>query len=374
MEYQASKSDIDSDLDDSSDDVSIATDASSVESPLPRSSGIRRMTEKFEQAVELDDCEEDLELIRGIDGDDSESDRSSDASNGSDDDNHEMPPRYSVSSVDSDDFGPPIVVPLKTGLDQTDCGDKEAIEPGSRSSCGSRRSTRSGSFSRRALLRTKSGEGMTGSAHSNASGNFQRRPPMRTKSGEAGIAADNNSNNNDNVDGIRRRPPQRRKSVETLPGNPNQDDDSNNYAEEEEDYEGREYEGVLPAYGGDDDDDSFDANAVPASPGRRLLKKEDSNYRERALMRNSARRQRSSDTLGAMREATRNIPSRSQSDMMDGVGNLSNGRRRGPGRSQSTGVAGCEDMASPGRKPLRRRAPERTKSGGNMTPNLPLET
>jgi len=413
MEYHASKSDIDFDFEDSDgDDVSISTDASSVEqqqNPLPNPrnnsvSGIQRMTAKFEHSVELDnnDCveyEEDLELLRGIGGNDDDSVSDSDASIGSEDEDHEMPLRYSVSSLDSDDFGAPIVVPLKTGSDYSNSNNNhsnsEPIEPGSRSSRDSRRTARAGSFSRKAPPRTKSGEGITSSSQSNTSGNFRRRPPMRTKSGEAGIAASDNTTNNStattNCDdgnnggrrrpirrtksgegegGIRRRPPQRTKSGGTLRStrseDSNKDDGSSNSNKgEEEDYEGREYEGVLPAYDdGGGDDDSFDGS-------------EGTNYRERALHRNAARRQKSSDMLGAMREATRNIPSRSQSSV---DGNLSNGRRRGAGRSKSSGVknvTACFDgmVASPGRKPMRRQAPERTKSGSTMAaPQLPLET
>jgi len=81
------------------------------------------------------------------------------------------------------------------------------------------------------------------------------------------------------------------------------------------------------------------------------------NYREIALERNAARRQKSSDMLGAMRDATRNIPGRSQSG-------IANGRRRNiPTRSKSSDD---DVLATPGRKPLRRKAPPRTKSGGTL--------
>ena len=93
------------------------------------------------------------------------------------------------------------------------------------------------------------------------------------------------------------------------------------------------------------DHDSYEDDVSPTSPL----------YRELALKRNSARRQRSSDMLGAMRDATRNLPARSQST------SLVNGRRRGPSRTKSGGLMSLSDeLASPGRKPLRRKAPPRT--------------
>jgi len=376
MEYcQASKSDIDFDFDDDSVDVSIATDASSVASSQPRRRGIRGVARQFDQSVGLQQQEEDegdVDFLGGIVGDDTEG--ASDASLRSDNDEDEFVPtstgegkRSRISSVDSDDFGPPIVVPLKTGSDHSG-GDNEnlRIEPGSRSSRGSRRSSRTGSFTRRLPVRTKSGEGMGSSTHSAASG--RRRPPVRTKSGNA--IRDDTSNASNEVDatsshrrkppartkssdrdGLRRRPPQRTKSGSTLRSNEGDGSEV-----------GEEYEAQLP------DDGSF---GVPPSPGGRLLGQGDK-YREEALKRNSARRQRSCDNLALMRQATRNIPSRSQSGV---VGGISNGRRRGASRTLSTdgGGEGMADLASPGRKPLRRKAPPRTKSGG-LLQAPPLET
>lgn len=342
MAYEASKSDIDFDIDDSSsdDDVSIATDASSTQ---------------FDQVVGLrggEDDEEDLEFLRGIaDGvDDYNSVSGSDASINSDtDQNHELvvpiDKRCRLSSVDSDDFGPPIVVPLKTGSDHSS-GENEPIEPGSRSSRGSRRSTRpakTGSFTRRAPGRTKSGQ-MASSSHS-------RRPPARTKSGEGGIACTIGGDPNRRPprrtksgerDGIQRRPPQRTKSGNVMRSN----------QEVENEAELEEYVADLPG------DNSLEDGGSPCSP----TAGKGSGYRQKALDRKMAHRQRSSDTLGAMREATRNIPSRSKS--MAGSG-ISNGRRRNPGRAKSSEAA-MDDLASPGRKPLRRKAPPRTKSGGSL--------
>ena len=312
MEYgQASKSDIDFEFDSSdsegdNDDVSIATHGS-------------------DESIPSDTGDQHLVLSTTV--------------------------RRRVSSVDSDDFGPPIVVPLKTGSDHSAEDGNEPIEPGSRSSHRSR----PGDFSRRAPPRTKSGGGLNNSStHSAASG--RRRPPPRTKSGEGLKGEDRERRRppprtkSGEAGGVLRRPPARTKSGGTLRGRSN-----HNKEEEVEQAE-------LPQ-----DDDSFDADAVPTSPALR----EDEEYREMALKRNSARRQRSCDTLGAMQEATRNLPGRSKS----GAG-IANGRRRGTNRSQSSGVMGLNDvgeLASPGRKPLRRKAPPRTKSGGTLR-SPPLET
>ena len=319
-----SKSDIDFDFDDSGSgsDISIATDASS-------------FNDQFEESMALND--ENSEIYEG---------------------------RLRGNTEDSDDFGPPIVVPLKTGSDDSD--GEEPIEPGSRSSRGSRRSTRSrsGSFNRRPPIRTKSGEGISTSGHSAVSG--RRRPPLRTKSGKAAIN-ENEEDEEGNMRrraprrtksggslGIRRRPPPRTKSGGTLrskdggSGDESVEDDSEDFVAD------------LP------DDSSFDES----SPTSRLKSegREDSAYREKALSANMARRQRSSDMLEAMREATRNVPSRSRSD----VGGITNGRRRGAGRSKSSDL---DELLSPGRKPLRRRAPPRTKSGsGSQIASPPLET
>ena len=372
MEYEASKSDIDFEFDSSDsdgDDVSISTNPSEPESPVKRL-GVRGIVKQFDRASlhQKGDDEAD-DFLRGI-GDDDGSDGGSDLSIGSEE---LMSPRANGRKrVDknncnrrrvSDVFGPPIVIPLKTGSDNS-LGDdnNEPIDAGSRSSRGSR------SFNRRAPARTKSGEGMTNSTHSAASG--RRRPPPRTKSGE-GIVKNDESNvsnhrrrppprtKSGNADGICRRPPPRTKSGGTLRGSNEGNDDD--HAEESIYYEEK-----LP------DDDSSDNNASPTSPARRhkSLGHEDKEYREMALQRNSARRQRSSDLLGAMREATRNLPARSQST------SLVNGRRRGPSRTKSGGLMALtgDELASPGRKPLRRRAPPRTKSGGTLRAAPPLKT
>lgn len=384
---EVSKSDIDfefdsSDTENGGDNISIATDASSqVRSPLSRN-GIRAFSKQLDRGLNLQDDDDDDDegdaFLSGIGGDDSDN---SDLSIGSEELMSPMARNGDDKRVrvHSDEFGPPMVVPLKTGSDHSGSGNmNDPIEPGSRSSRSSRRSNRSGSFHRRAPGRTKSGEGLTASTHSAASG--RRRPPPRTKSGEGIVKKDDDvggvSNHrrrppprtkSGNADGIRRRPPQRTKSGGTLRGGRKTDNGEDNEEEEESIY----YEEKLP------DDDSFDESADPTSPIRRHKSTghEDSEYREMALKRNSARRQKSSDFLGAMRDATRNMPGRSQS----GVG-ITNGRRRGPSRSKSSGVMPLNDSeefscpGTPGRKPLRRKAPARTKSGGTLKSALPLET
>mmetsp|Transcript_11367 Transcript_11367/g.28747 ORF Transcript_11367/g.28747 Transcript_11367/m.28747 type:complete len:380 (-) Transcript_11367:357-1496(-) len=378
---EVSKSDIDFEFDSSDteggDDVSIATDASSVaRSPLSKR-GVLGVTKQLDSGLNLEDEGDDF--LSGIGGDDSDN---SDLSIGSEE---LMSPSTRNGDdkrvrMGSEEFGPPMVVPLKTGSDHS-CGNmNEPIEPGSRGTPGSQRSSRpGGDFARRVPVRTKSGEGLTASTHSAASG--RRKPPPRTKSGEGIVKKDDVGSvsnhrrrppprtKSGNADGIRRRPPGRTKSGGTLRGGKKADNNVEDPQEEEE--ESIYYEGQLA------DDDSFDESAVPTSPTRRHKSYgNEEEYRELALKRNSARRQRSSDFLGAMRDATRNLPSRSQSSA-----GITNGRR-GPNRSKSSGVMPLKDGGSdefsspgtPGRKPLRRKAPSRTKSGGRLTSALPLET
>lgn len=327
MDYRAaSKSDIDFDFDDSSgsSDVSIATDASSMPD--------YEVADQFEQSMALNDADTDDEVI--------------------------YEKRLRGDSEDSDDFGPAIVVPLKTGSDHGDgSGESEPIDTGSPGSLGSRR-IRSGSFNRRPPTRTKSGEGMTTSSNGAVSGS--RRPPTRTKSG-GGIPSETDEDGESNLrrrpprrtksgsgHAIRRRPPQRTKSGGTLhPKSPN-------------------------GNGGDGESE----DVVADLPDDETNPEDGDEYREKALSRNMARRQRSTDLLGAMREATRNVPSRSRSD----VSGITNGRRRVAGRTRSSdgGLPATDDpieeLGTPGRKPLRRKAPPRTKSGGRLAAPPPLET
>jgi hypothetical protein len=265
--------------------------------------------------------------------------------------------------------------------------------------------TKSGDgFQRRLPPRTKSGENMNGSAGGSDDG-FQRRPPVRTKSGESG-------------GGFERRPPPRSKSGEgAIPSGMNgvaasasrlqrardsriameaaaiaaTDDDNDKLGtinnktgrrrESRKALEvGSEYETQLP------DDDGSDAIMMSPSgrPRRRGVDK------EMALKRNAARRQKSSDMLGAMRAATRNIPVRSQSS-------TAAFERRPPDRTKSSGPfsgSGSDDddadesaggdggsgglglaamtMSVPGGPS--RRPPSRTKSGdgfaGRRLPSL----
>lgn len=342
MDYGAvSKSDIDFDFDDSGSDsdISIATDASSTTD--------YDVVDQFEQSIALNDGEDVYEHhLRGD------------------------------TTEDSDDFGPAIVVPLKSGSDHSS-GESEPIDPGSRSS----RSSRRGSFHRRPPTRTKSGEGMTTSTHSAASG--KRRPPPRTKSGEGIPEPEGDGEGNlrrrpprrtksGSAPCMRRRPPPRTKSGSAIPTmSPNGDDDDDGGNNDGDDGDG-------------DDDDDFVVD-LPEETGAEEGAYEDNEYREKALSRNMARRQRSSDMLGAMREATRNVPSRSRSD----ASGITNGRRRGAGRTRSSAgellanenggdddddAIRMDSLATPGRKPLRRRAPPRTKSGGTLTAAPPLET
>jgi len=321
MNGGVSNSDIDIDLDDLDDsgtgsgsDISIATDGSSLEG-------------EFEENMALND-----------------------ASDGS-----VYESRLRGNTEDSYDFGPPIVVPLKTGSDRS--GDSEPIDSGSGSSRGSRR--RSGSFSRRPPVRTKSGEGINSSTHSAASG--RRRPPPRTKSGT--VIKEEEEDGEGNIrrmpprrtksgssHGMRRKPPQRTKSGGTLRSDESADDESEDFVTD------------MPDDGGFED-------ASPTSPARR---RKNNVYRDKALATNMARRQKSSDMLGAMREATRKVPARAKSEM----GGITNGRRRGTGRTKSGDPTkdAMTSLASPGRKPLRRRAPPRTKSGsGCQIASPPLE-
>jgi hypothetical protein len=378
MDCGASKSDIDFEFDssDSADDVSIATNGSSAPAtPLSRH-GVHGMAKKFDK-VSLQQQQEDKghEFLNGIGGDDSDS--NSDLSIGSEE---LISPRTSNGRRRrrvSEEFGPAIVIPLKTGSDHSFGDATEPVEPGSRSSRCSRRSNRSGSFNRRAPVRTKSGEGMSNSTHSAVSG--RRRPPMRTKSGEGIVKNDIEGASNhrrrppprtkSGNDSSRRRAPQRTKSGggTTLRGGKK---DNGEYGNGEK---SAYYKEKLPDH---DVNDYFNASAVPTSPARRHKSAGDvaSEYREMALNRNSARRQRSSDMLGAMRDATRTMPSRSQSSAI-----ITNGRRRGPNRSKSGDLMGLkcsntEELASPGRRPLRRKAPSGEKSGGKLRPAPPLET
>ena len=264
---------------------------------------------------------------------------------------------------------------------------------------GTRIHTSAGGFQRRAPARTKSGKGMASASASTVteeesgttfplsarsrSGNFSRRPPVRTKSREGVLIPGPPLAM---ADGGYRSPPQRTKSGAgyaqfqssrpTLRTNKSGDglvlnvyttstDDDGN----DDDYDGddgnNDYEMPLPSSYDDDDDRVV---GLPRSPGKfRSEGPRDTEYREKALERNSARRQKSSDMLGAMRQATKNMPQRCRSNT-----GLLNGRRRAPGRSKSEspeglgGNHGLGGSAPTHRRPERRKAPPRTKSGDGL--------
>merc|ERR1740130_2599141 len=236
----------------------------------------------------------------------------------------------------------------------------------------------------------------------------RRRPPQRTKSGDC-VAMP-----------IQRRPPQRTKSGEGLSfsnrrdntsskcstddnENDNEndednaeydDDDDDEEEEEEESLAPDEYVVMLPPSSDDDNDDNSTddcassngknsnniddvADIVGSPSGKQRRERRDKNeYREIALKRNAARRQKSSDMLGAMQQATMRAPARSQSSM------AAFRRRKPPLRTKSGdglvtpgGDANgnndpnnftATDIVSP-RRPARRRPPQRTKSSDGLT-------
>jgi len=236
----------------------------------------------------------------------------------------------------------------------------------------------------------------------------RRRPPQRTKSGDC-VAMP-----------IQRRPPQRTKSGEGLSfsnrrdntsskcstddnenDNKNDednaeydDDDDDEEEEEEESLAPDEYVVMLPPSSDDDNDDNSTddcassngknsnniddvADIVGSPSGKQRRERRDKNeYREIALKRNAARRQKSSDMLGAMQQATMRAPARSQSSM------AAFRRRKPPLRTKSGdglvtpgGDANgnndpnnftATDVVSP-RRPARRRPPQRTKSSDGLT-------
>lgn len=210
-------------------------------------------------------------------------------------------------------------------------------------------SSRSGNSSRRAHVRTKSEEGgIPGPPLAMADGGY-RSPPQRTKSGAAYAQFQ------------RSRPaPRTSKSGDGLVPSVNTtstDDDGNDGNDD--------YQMPLPSIS---DDDNERVVSLPRSPGRfRSEGSRDTEYRQKALERNSARRQKSSDMLGAMRQATKNMPQRCKSN----TGSL-NGRRRALGRSKSEspeglgGNHGLGGSAPAHRRPERRKAPPRTKSGNGL--------
>ncbi|KAG7353904.1 hypothetical protein IV203_003259 [Nitzschia inconspicua] len=200
--------------------------------------------------------------------------------------------------------------------------------------------------------RTKSGEG------------FQRRPPPRTKSGEGPV-----------TDEFQRRPPPRTKSGESaatteaalertksggvLLENGRQEAEAAPISRLQRAREQR-LAGIAASSNGEVDSDHLlqeDGASILSPSGRRRRGVD----REMALKRNAARRQKSSDMLGAMRDATRQVPARSKSS-------AATFQRKPPARSFSgTGANGCDQSLEVsilplGNGPPVRRPPSRTKS------------
>lgn len=337
------------------------------------------------------------------------------------------------SSVQSENelLGPPIVVPLKTGPDDhiddlaignIDSNDdyvsigKTRRPADTANNDNNRRTRREGSFRRKPPQRTKSGDGIVNNNDTDIIGesiiratnsrngknsvidtkgkepNIQkrqprrRRPPQRTKSGDF-VAVP-----------LQRRLPQRTKSGEGLairnhPINAsikNNQNDCNIDDDDDDDEESlatpEEYVVTLPPSSDDDCDSSQNYAEIcrehksdTALPKRE--RRNDDKKREMALERNSARRQKSSDMLGAMQQATMRgaPPGRSQSSM------AAFRPRKPPLRTKSgdglavTGPcvnATADDkhiVVSP-RRPPRRRPPHRTKSNDGMIINNNIST
>lgn len=187
---------------------------------------------------------------------------------------------------------------------------------------------------RRAPPRTKSGDGLR------AGREPVRRAPPRTKSGD-GLGGSEQP--------PRRRPPARTKSGDALRGSDtpkNRRGTKLGEPPESEDFI------VSLRLDGDHDDQT---GMSPAGRQRRKSREE----KEEALGRNAMRRQASSEMLEAMRNATRNCPSRTKSS--SGDGGEKEPRRRPPPRTKSGDGLGGSDRPEPQRRP-----PARTKSGDGL--------
>ncbi|KAG7360063.1 hypothetical protein IV203_035161 [Nitzschia inconspicua] len=202
--------------------------------------------------------------------------------------------------------------------------------------------TKSGEgFQRRPPPRTKSGEGPV-------TDEFQRRPPPRTKSGESAATTD-----------FERAAPERTTSGGVLLENGRQEAEAAPISRLQRAREQR-LTGIAASSNGEVDSDHLlqENGASILSPSGRRRRGVD---REMALKRNAARRQKSSDMLGAMRDATRQVPARSKSS-------AATFQRKPPARSFSgTGANGCEQSLEVSSLPLGngppvRRPPPRTKS------------
>jgi len=368
MDFQVSKSDIDFDLNESSvadydtgDSIDPGSDFESGNSAGADDAAEGKLAAKFNHSMGL---EMDL-LARGLGASDSDcsivsiSDAEEEVEDYDDDDDYD-------SSEDSFRGQEPMVVPLKTDDDDDDCGGQRQ-----RRSRGDLAGT-GVSFRRRAPARTKSCEGGAIPAPGPGRPKGSRRPPVRTKSGGS---ADGGS--------LRRTAPRRTKSGDGTGARNRGDHRGAEERDEDDAGAGEASPGtdagacVVPAPPSDGDS----GDHGPGTGGRVVPhQRTEAGYREKALERNAARRQRSSDTLGAMRNATRKVPSRPTAP-----GGPQ--RRRPPGRTKSNDGLPVTDVGGgpfsqdppPSRRPVRRRPPARTKSGdgpstGNKTPAaLPLE-
>ncbi|OEU15186.1 hypothetical protein FRACYDRAFT_239862 [Fragilariopsis cylindrus CCMP1102] len=363
-----------------------------------------------------DDDDDDHGFLRGLGGDGNEGD---DSSCGSISDDEEAQAELSDlleaedtltgdhkrrrgSSIDLEDklLGPPIVVPLKIGsdhgddiMDVNDIVDIDTNQRGSTIAATARRTQREGSFRRRPPQRTKSGDGITNNDDCTT---VAEVAATKTRNGEGVSTKDNkdndNNNDNDNDNGeesiqktqprrrrppqrtksgdcvampIQRRPPQRTKSGEGLSFS-NRCDNTSSKCNDCASSNGKNSNNI---------DDVADIVGSPSGKQRRE-RRDKNEYREIALKRNAARRQKSSDMLGAMQQATMRAPARSQSSM------AAFRRRKPPLRTKSGdglvtpgGDANgnndpnnftATDIVSP-RRPARRRPPQRTKSSDGLT-------
>lgn len=292
---------------------------------------------------------------------------------------------------------------------------------------------RSASFHRRPPPRTKSGDGGTGrrttplrsGSHCSSSINMRppprtttksgekmaiipgpplmparssehRTPPYRTKSGayaralqQRGSLLSHSSTNSG--EGLK---PGRHRGATTVNGNGNGNADShqitNNHArgtggDDKNRLKPKDYIVMMPSFDDDVDDSDIEDSVVDSVPSpvprhrRHGSDGSDAVYREMALERNSARRQKSSDMLGAMRQATRSMQ---RHHPVQGAGSDNNtlstapvGRRAPPGRSKSESMGGsCNNnggglfaaQPSDSRKPIRRKPPPRAKFGDGV--------
>lgn len=292
-----------------------------------------------------------------------------------------------------DNLGEPIIVPLKGGSDHREGGE---LAPACPPKLSGRRTTkdREAALERNAVRRQSSSSMLLAMQQAareqskdrnavepaGAGGEISRRAPSRTKSGQ--LLQNGSAVGGGDEAGPRRRPPQRTKSGGEFPAQ--QGDSTFDHTRE------------VPA-------ETYPDDVLISPGGRRRRGSRGEVDRETALRRNSARRQKSSELLGAMREATRIAPSRSQSSTAPfqrrppkptksgaGLGDMAfddeceHGAtvstlrqsvpvRRAPPRTKSGSILDEQEADEGSFIPLvpRRRPPERTKSGARLEP-VPL--